>query len=186
MNKSNGFTLLELMFTSTIAVSLLAVAIPGFKHLSKSTTLTSETMQLFSAIKYAREKSISWQKNLILCGTKNQFDCSDDWSKGHILFIDENNNDQFDPVVDDLIKSHVVDEENLIINWRSFRGKKPIRFIPAGITWHFNGTFTLCLDKSPNYSKAIFLAKTGRVEISEDRNNDGIDELRNGKPVKCR
>lgn len=65
----HGFTLVELMVTIAVAVILITVAVPGYRHLMASHRLTTTTNKLVQALTVARMEAISR-------GTETQF-CSD-------------------------------------------------------------------------------------------------------------
>ncbi len=183
--KCHGFSLFELLFASALLFILSAFALPSFANFLERSEIESEAMQLMATIKTAREKAISDGENIVLCGKAESEQCSREWSNGYLLFTDKNSDNQFTQGIDQLLFTHAFENEALNINWRSFRRTQPIRFLPAGITWHNNGTFIMCLDNDPTLAKALFIAKTGRIEMSQDVNNDGYDEDRDGDPLSC-
>ena len=95
------------------------------------------------------------------------------------------NNDNYDEGIDILYSKAELEPDSVSVNWRSFRRGKPIRFLPTGITWHNNGTFTLCHSKNKKLAKALSMTKSGRINLSYDIDNDGVDELPNNRKVKC-
>ncbi|WP_144395502.1 GspH/FimT family pseudopilin [Pleionea sediminis] len=179
-----GFTIIELLFAIAILFILTVFALPAFSNFLDRSKIQTEAMQLMATIKTAREKSISSGDVLVLCGKKKD-ECGKKWSEGYLLFTDKNNDRQFTEDIDTLLFSHNYNDDNIHVKWRSFRASKPIHFLPSGITWHNNGTFILCLDKDPKLAKALFVAKTGRIEMSRDTNYDEYDEDRDGDKLKC-
>ncbi|MEE4246178.1 MAG: GspH/FimT family pseudopilin [Kangiellaceae bacterium] len=183
--KDQGFTLIELLVVSSIFITLVALAIPTFKESRERAILSAASSKLLSSIHLARSRSINLSKDVILCGSIKGTECDQQWSKGIMVFIDNNHDGSYDDENDARESFRSVDFEKLSISWKSFRGDKPIKFLPSGITWHQNGTFILCLDNNPKYAKAITLTKSGRARLSIDSDNDGIDELRDEKPIEC-
>lgn len=195
----NGFSLIELTVTLLITLILTAFAIPSFKHLTQQNDINTAAQRLFTQLQLAKTTAISSNQNVILCATNVGKQCSNNWSNGSMIFIDNDKNDQYDAAEDQLVNvenfsssqslsskaTQLNSKKKVAISWRSFRGNKPIRFIPMGITWHFNGTFTLCHSHNPKAAKAIFVAKSGRIEMSTDTDRDGSDEDRKGKPIAC-
>ncbi|MBI5837910.1 MAG: GspH/FimT family pseudopilin [Candidatus Eisenbacteria bacterium] len=55
----SGFSLVELMFTLTLAGILLTFGIPAFLHYRQSTALPAESMRLAGQLKLARQVAIS-------------------------------------------------------------------------------------------------------------------------------
>ncbi len=183
--KVKGFTLFELLLVASLTILMAGFAIPGFKKLHHRSIIEAQASALFSFIQLGRKESISRSKNFVLCGTRDGLECDADWSSGFMLFLDNNNDDQYSEDIDQLFKYHKIESQQLSIRWRSFRGNRPVRFIPAGITWHNNGTFVICHNLYTELAKAIFLAKSGRAEMSRDDNFDGFDELRNQQRIEC-
>ena len=183
--KVKGFTLFELLAASALSILMASLALPGCKHLKLSNAIDNDAFNLMSNIQTARKLAISDSKNIVLCGSSTKSECDSDWSSGYLLFADRNNNNSYEAEEDELINYHQITVPEFNIRWRSFRGNKPIRFLPMGITWHNNGTFVMCINQQPKYAKAIFLAKSGRAEMSRDDNHDGIDEGRDDKPIGC-
>jgi len=62
--RSQGFTLIELMITLTVAVILIAIAIPSFNYLTVSSKLTTVSNDLVTALNTARMEAIK-RNNLI-------------------------------------------------------------------------------------------------------------------------
>lgn len=62
--RSRGFTLIELMITLTVAVILIAIAIPSFNYLTVSSKLTTVSNGLVTALNTARMEAIK-RNNLV-------------------------------------------------------------------------------------------------------------------------
>ncbi len=184
-SNQKGFSLLELLLASSVSILLAGFAIPGFKHLTDKNKIDAEAQRLHSIMLSARSDAISHGANYVLCGASKASTCDQNWEKGYLLFVDTNNDNQFNENEDRLVSYYPQQEQQISIQWSSFRKSSPIRFLPQGITWHNNGTFILCLNKDEQYARALFVAKSGRIELSKDENNDGIDELRSGKSLSC-
>jgi type IV fimbrial biogenesis protein FimT len=168
--KVKGFTLFELLFASFLAILLASLAIPGFSHLHHRTQIDKHINALYSFIQTGRKESITRNKHIVLCGSSEGHECQSSWVHGFMLFIDENRNDQYDQEIDTLLQFYRAESDEVTIEWRSFRKDKPIRFIPAGITWHNNGTFVIRHNRYNKFNKRISLAKSGRAQVQKDQN----------------
>jgi len=65
--RSQGFTLIELMVTLTVAVILIAIAIPSFNYLTVSSKLTTVSNGLVTALNTARLEAIKRNNLVTVC-----------------------------------------------------------------------------------------------------------------------
>lgn len=77
MNRQNGFTLLELMVTLTIAAIVMAIAVPSIRDLQSSIRISTTANTLASNLKDARSKALVTRRNVSF-----QSLVSGDWAKG--------------------------------------------------------------------------------------------------------
>jgi type IV fimbrial biogenesis protein FimT len=166
--KVKGFTLFELLWTSSLVILMASLALPGFTKLHHRSLVEQQVSALFLFIQLGRKESITRNKNIVLCGSSDGKTCQSSWSEGFILFIDNNHDDQFTDSIDEVLQVHKINSDRVSIEWNSFRSNRPIRFIPAGITWHNNGTFLISHKHYPELNKTITLAKSGRAEIHHE------------------
>ncbi len=66
MNKSRGFTLLELLVVLVIAVGVMGLVIPRLSGLSGTTQLKSSARQLAAGLRSARNQAVSKQQEAVL------------------------------------------------------------------------------------------------------------------------
>ncbi len=96
-----GFSIVELMVILVITGILLAIGIPSFQAMIQNHRLTTATNALFMAVNLTRSEAIHRGARVDLVpagdGTK--------WSKGWIIFIDEDN-DQRPDANETVIYSH--------------------------------------------------------------------------------
>jgi len=98
MKTSNveGFTLVELLITMTIAGILLAVGIPSFTSMMTESRIGSQYNALVGSLYQARSEAIKGAADVTVCpkNAVGSFQCGDasDWENGWIVFIDEANN----------------------------------------------------------------------------------------------
>lgn len=100
-----GFTLPELMITVLILAIVLGIATPSMKSLLNQQELRSKVSLLSSTLAYARNEAVSRVKTVAICGSSGGNTCngSGDWSDGWMVFLDNNENGQFD-TGDELLK----------------------------------------------------------------------------------
>ncbi|QHE88941.1 GspH/FimT family pseudopilin [Hydrogenophaga sp. BPS33] len=92
---TQGFTLIELMVTLTLAAILLAVAIPGFTNQLQGWQRDSATQAFTSHIRLARTEAIRTSRRVVMCTSADGSSCAKDtvWQTGWIVFVDVDGND---------------------------------------------------------------------------------------------
>jgi type IV fimbrial biogenesis protein FimT len=65
--RNRGFTIMEVMFTVSIAAVLMAVAVPSFRSLMANNRLASQSTELVAAINFARSEAISRNATISVC-----------------------------------------------------------------------------------------------------------------------
>lgn len=86
---SKGFSLIELMVTLTIAVILLGIAVPNFRTLIQNQQMTATVNDFFAAVNLTRSEAIQRGRRVDLVPADAD---GSDWTKGWIVFVDDNNN----------------------------------------------------------------------------------------------
>ena len=170
--QKSGFTLIELMITISILATLVMVAVPSFQNLIARNQLIATTNDLITALALARQKSVTFSRDVYLCELLNEDTCNEDrpfnadWTKGWMVFIDNNQNGTLDN--NDTI-SHLSyhpsrsNKKNLAI---VFNQQGRLRFRPDGSAR--SAGFYLC---TPRHHKHVFLLYSGRT-----RHNEHLDE----------
>ncbi len=95
-----GLTLIELMVTISIAAILLAVAAPGFQHVSSKVKRSAAVTGVMGSIYFTRSEALKRGIVLTLCASENGTSCrsGDDpeWNVGWIVFEDADEDKQVD------------------------------------------------------------------------------------------
>lgn len=94
IEKSTGFTLVELVVTLSVAAILLAVAAPNFRQLIQDNRLVAGVNELSGSINVARSEAVKRGTRVVVCKSANGSDCvtTGNWEQGWIIFVDNNNN----------------------------------------------------------------------------------------------
>ena len=95
----NGFTLYELLITVLVIGVVLSLGIPNLTQFTANSRITGTANDLHAAFLMARSESARAKNNITICASDDTVlprDCSDDWSEGFIVFVD----DDFDGVRD--------------------------------------------------------------------------------------
>lgn len=102
MNKSNGFTLIELMVVIAIASILLGLGVPAMNRLIASSRVVTATNDMVYIVTLARSEAVKRRKPVML--TRKATGAGRDWSSGVILFVDEDADNIFDATKDEKIQ----------------------------------------------------------------------------------
>ena len=98
---AQGYSLLELLMTITLAAVILTLGLPSFANLAARQKQSVEINALFHAIHLARKESIMRKKVVSICPTFDGQSCTPgrDWSGGFLMF--QNTDRDEPPQVDD-------------------------------------------------------------------------------------
>jgi len=91
MRKIQGFTLIELMLTLTVAAIVLGIAIPSFNQTMLNNSSASLGSELSVALNYARSEAVKRAKRVSICASDNGTSCLaiNNWDKGWLVFVDD-------------------------------------------------------------------------------------------------
>ena len=184
MRKQNGFTMIELLTAVAISSITLTFGVSSMQTLVVEQRVDSYAGNILQSVHNARQHAILKGKPITLCASEDGQNCSENWSLGHLIFIDHNGNrelDEEDKILNHSSGSNTSDP----VYWRSFRVADTLQFLPTGITNHQNGTFTICGKNEVERARAVIVTKTGRPRMSQDANGDGLDEGADGRPLRC-
>lgn len=176
MNKSCGFTLVELLITLTIATIVLAVGVPSFMAFIQNNRLVTGTNDLVSVLNFARSEAITRGLRVTVCKSSDQTSCDTSgsgWEQGWIVFTDDNNDGDYDPSgtpAETLLGVHGEMEGQLTAT-----GNTPvanyISYVTSGqgqlTSGAFQaGTIQICDDRSGNFGRNLVIGSTGRISTS--------------------
>jgi len=108
MYQKKGFTLIELMVVIAIVAVLTTLAVPSFKQMIQSNTISSAINALMSDLRFARSEGIRRGGGVVVCHSDapeaSSPTCTTgaNWKTGWIVFHDQNNDgtkDATDPVL---------------------------------------------------------------------------------------
>lgn len=94
MNNQHGITLIELIITLSIAMVLLAIAVPSFQTVMTTNTLATTTNTISASIALAKSEAVTRGKRVSICPSMNTnesepvCDIDGHWSDGWVVFVD--------------------------------------------------------------------------------------------------
>ena len=168
MNKSAGFTLVELIITIAIAAIVLVLGVPSFQDTIRNNQLATQTNQFVSALNLARSEAIKRGVRVTLCISADAQNCTADdehgYEQGWIIFVDPNNKATVD-VGEEIIRVFgAIASMGMKVHGNSHIANS-ISYKANGMTGLADaGTLTLC--KAPK-ARQIVISSTGRVRIQE-------------------
>lgn len=175
-----GYTLTELLITTTIAAIILSQAIPALSDFTQRHKARQDITSLQMLLNASREQALSLGTRVTLCPLLNN-QCSNNWNAELHLFTDPNNNARLDPNEMILHTLHEAADQNI---QRHFNNKA-ISFDSRGFAGHATGSLSYCLKRDKPTGASIIISRNGRMRRGSDSNQDGIPETASGKNIPC-
>ena len=157
-NLTFGYSLIELISTTTIIAIFCGIAIPNLQNFIEQNKINSASFQLRTVLSLARQIAISHGENTYVCELINDNQCNTDrpfgaiWSQGWLTFEDINQNGELDDK-DSIINIHKNKNGIGVI----FNQRGRLRFRPDGSAR--SAGFYICTKDS---AKHILLLYSGR------------------------
>lgn len=179
MERTRGFTLIELVVTMAIASVLMMVAVPSFVNFQRNSQLTSLTNSLVASIYAARGEAMKTGFNAFVVPTAN----GSDWTTGWIVFVDNNGDGSFSAADDTLVQTQPALEGYFTASGTGSAGETPayIMFSSSGYSKVKSGAFgalTLSIARSDVPTSAVY-EETRRITIGS------TGRLRTCKPLSA-
>lgn len=156
----NGFTLIELMVTISVAAILLALAAPAFQGLLISNRITAQTNDLVSDLAFARSEAIKRGVRVTVCFANTATTCGagTNWTQGWIVFVDGGT--AGDATGDTILRTHEALRGNNTLTATTLTANHFISYFPSG-TIDATETFRLC--NVGFLGRIVGVSATGRV-----------------------
>ena len=185
MERTRGFTLIELVVTMAIAAVLMMVAVPSFVNFQRNSQLTSLTNSLVASIYAARGEAMKTGFNAFVVPTAN----GSDWTTGWIVFVDHNGDGSFSAADDTLVQTQPALESYFTVSGTGSSGETPayIMFSSSGYSKTKSGSsfgtgvfgaLTMSIARSDAPASAVY-EETRRITISS------TGRLRTCKPLSA-
>ncbi len=173
-NGSRGFTLLELLIVLAVLAIVLTLSAPPMIGLLRGAQLHSEVQRLQLALNLARTEAVSRNRRVTLCPSPyaegGEPNCEGDFSSGWLVFADAQNDEQFDPLEDELIRVFSAVPDGFQVRNRA--GLAPVAtaltYYPDGATRR-NLTFMFCPPgRVVTSSLSVVVSRVGRPRVARD------------------
>ncbi|WP_151869158.1 GspH/FimT family pseudopilin [Acinetobacter soli] len=167
-NNFLGFSLIEFIVTLTVLSILIGVGLPTYQHVMATQEANHIPRTLTIHIQKAKSDAVLYRHNVVLCPSIDKQTCSDDWSKGFIVFLDQNRNRQRD-INEDLLSSTDWNTRYGMLSWKGTLQSNHLMFRAAsGLPIGSNGSFYYCSQKVSH--KRLVISRMGhfRVETLAD------------------
>ncbi|WP_339723735.1 GspH/FimT family pseudopilin [uncultured Paraglaciecola sp.] len=180
MKQQKGVTLVELMVTVSIVAIILAFVAPSIQSILIKNRIVAEINEISSIIQYARHHAIDEQTQIVVCPSADYSVCSEDWNNPKIVFIDDDEDDIRGADEELLASVSATSATTLMTNTTDI-----IKFSETGEV-NLATEILLChKDKAAKYARSLSVTLQGRVKMSTDSDNDGVNENAAGTALSC-
>lgn len=180
-----GVTVIELAVAMVVLGILVAAAIPSFVQLLRDAERTTVLSELTASLNLARAEALGRGVPVSVCRSADAASCSSGtWAEGWLVFINDDND-----------APAVVDAGEVILKAQQ-EPAPAYSLVPNNnyanfITYRPNGSvnnigrITYCDRRGVAEARAVLINMAGRVRLSRDTDDDGIDEDEAGDDLTC-
>lgn len=160
-----GVTLLELLSTSSVALTLTAVVVPAWYQFNTAQETATAANTLIASLALARQQAVTGNVPVVLCPSTNGTACTGgyDWSDGWLSFADRDGDRRLDEDEAQLTATNNPARQVRIL---SSTGRRKIVYRGDGMTSGTNATFRICNAADPDRRRAVIISGTGRARLS--------------------
>ncbi|WP_077341566.1 GspH/FimT family pseudopilin [Pseudocolwellia agarivorans] len=181
--KQKAFTLVELLVGISVISIITIIALPSLSKFVIDMRVDNQISELYRLLNIARNASVNSGQNVVICPLVANT-CTNDWTREISVFINTVNDNTLDLPADEIVrvKSALSNNDRF-----QYSGGASLTYNALGnLTSNTaEDTFSYCPEGVPDASRGIIISISGRAYISQDNNNDGIDEDRNNNPITC-
>jgi len=171
MNSRNGYSLIEMLVTMSIATVLISFALPSIVEIKSNKILKNERDRLMVSFAYARSYAINQQKQVVVCPSLSGYSCDNQskWNQGWIIFDDSNSNREFDNN-EKLLQFENPMDKSVKATSSIFRSK--IRFNNIGFSPGTNVSINFCDKRGNDFALSLIINNAGRIKQSKPISSD--------------
>ncbi len=164
--KQNGFTLVELLMTLSIAVILMATVTPGLISLLRDNQMTALHNDLMSDLAITRSTAVTRGNNATLCPSNTSGNqClkkAQIWSYGWLVFDDLDNDGTIDTN-----ETILATKNKLSSRLKMIGNTDRITFDPEGSAYGFSAQFAFCDSRGEEGKRGMIVSNSGRSRVAE-------------------
>ena len=164
-----GFTLLELMVTVAIVGIIATIALWNSSDMLEENRAENFLLELKRNISYARSQAASTDEVVVICAAQHNevknndafLKCRNKWDRNKIIivFIDSNNNGDYDSSSDSLLR--VMEKISLNYKIKYTGNSRRLRFNTSGRITTSPGDFVFCPNNGSENNKALTVSQSG-------------------------
>lgn len=184
--KSQGFTLIELMVTLTVAAIVIGLAAPSFNGLIQRSRSTGEFNRFLGDIVFARSEAVKRSQAVVMCPTIDQSSCSGtNWDGGWLAFVDLDNDQTVDLADgEEIVRVGMSTKGNVDIASTDFVSSGSLSFsgdgkLEDGVAADI-GRFVFCDDSGAQSAKGLTFSPFGQHRQMRDTDDDGVIDYQDG------
>ena len=160
-HRNAGFTLIELVTTLSVMAICAGIALPSMEALIERQRASAAVGSLMSHMALARMAAISRNQRAVLCPSDDGLTClsGTDWSRGWMLFLDEDGN-RIPDANEEILRTDL-EPTSRHLRVVSTVGRQQLRYLPDGRSAGTNLTVSIC-NKRSELLAAVIVNNMGR------------------------
>lgn len=173
MKNQRGMSLIELIFTLSVAGILVSIAVPNFVGSMRNSDMASSTNALVGAVHSARSEAVKARNRVTMCrADRSGTPSCDDAGYDLLVFINAANDNTYDQGTDTLVRSTPWLEDDMTVTSSGIPSY--ITFTSRGVTQDLNGdpisgSALICGPSGDQHARIVTLSPTGRPTVLHHR-----------------
>lgn len=176
--RQEGVTLVELMVALAVAAILAAIATPSLRDFVQSNRVAAANNALITALHQARGEALRRGRQVAVCASANQRNCSgsSDWSTGWVVFEDRNASGVPSAPNDAQYEARMIGAYPSLNNGFELRSQNAwYRYAPTGsLAWPTAGTASeseleLRHGDQQGQQRCVRVNRIGRIRVQQGR-----------------
>jgi type IV fimbrial biogenesis protein FimT len=161
---TNGFTIIELLITMSIAAILLSIGVPSFQTMVKDSRIREWQKTIEFDLEMAKSEAMTRNQSVILCrhdgetATPTACDNAAAWKDGWVIFVDANGDTKVDTT--ELLRVTKPEAANLELSYSN----ATITFNSRGFVGGAGGTLGLCDDRGYLHGMKLVISSSGFIQ----------------------
>lgn len=159
---NQGFTLIELVITITVLAIVATVAVPSFRNVIVSNSVSFDRDEFFTLANLARSEAIKRGTAVTICRSSDGSSCNDSlaWDQGWLAFHDANADGNKDSGEEEIRSIGALDGQVSV----AYSGSDDrITYTSRGLLIRGDGVFTFSHSAGSQFDKIVDIGVTGRA-----------------------